>query len=199
MDPFGTFPEPSSTGIGFILATVVTKEEVAFSLAAGDDLGMDAFSQMNFARAMAVLNVRSAAGSARAQAASYNFISCLIITAQNGFGVNVVPLLSLNREMRGEEILWDAVKDISLHPSCRTRLMYAAKTGDMARLRWLVARGAQLEKVDSMNNTALWWACLKGCDDAAALLVQLGAASSIPPTWESWLRECSSLRALSNV
>jgi hypothetical protein len=47
-----------------------------------------------------------------AEALRYNFISCLILTAQNGFGQDVEPFLALSRETWGEEILFDAVKDL---------------------------------------------------------------------------------------
>jgi len=73
----------------------------------------------------------------------HNFISALIHAAQNGFGRDVAPFLALNREMWDEEVLWDAVKDIPSPEGGRTRLMYAAKTGDIGRLRWLLARGAR--------------------------------------------------------
>ena len=43
---------------------------------------------------------------------TYNFISSLILTAQNGFGRDVEPFLALSRETWGEEILFDAVKDL---------------------------------------------------------------------------------------
>ena len=60
----------------------------------------------------------AAASAARAEARRYNFISCLILTAQNGFGRDVEPFLALSRETWEEEILFDAVKDL---PRCRKR------------------------------------------------------------------------------
>ncbi len=42
----------------------------------------------------------------------FNFVSALILTAQNGFGRDVEPFLALSRETWGEEILFDAVKDL---------------------------------------------------------------------------------------
>ena len=86
---------------------------------------------------------------------TYNFVSALIVTAQNGFGRDVEPFLALSRETRGEEILWDAVKDLPSRKYKRTRLMYAAETGDVGRLRWLLARGARLELKDGVGWTAL--------------------------------------------
>jgi hypothetical protein len=43
---------------------------------------------------------------------AHNFLSALIVTAQNGFGRDVEPFLALCRETWGEEVLWDAVKDL---------------------------------------------------------------------------------------
>ena len=45
---------------------------------------------------------------ARADALRHNFLSCLILAAQNGFG----PFLALSWETWGEEQLWAAVKDL---------------------------------------------------------------------------------------
>jgi hypothetical protein len=49
---------------------------------------------------------------ARAGALRYNFLSCLFLAAQNGFGRDVEPFLALSRETWGEEQLWAAVKDL---------------------------------------------------------------------------------------
>ena len=46
------------------------------------------------------------------EARRFNFISCLILTAQNGFGRDVDPFVALCRETWGEEILFDALKDL---------------------------------------------------------------------------------------
>jgi hypothetical protein len=127
-----------------------------------------------------------------AEALRHNFISCLILTAQNGFGRDVEPFLALSRETWGEEILFDAVKDLPhgalqkmdgggelvfemdalgarvldaggkpipvMDPfgKQRTRLMYAAQAGDVARVKWLLARGARVELKDSLGRTALY-------------------------------------------
>jgi hypothetical protein len=56
--------------------------------------------------------IAAAAAAARADALRYNFLSCLILTAQNGFGRDVEPFLALSRETWGEEQLWAAVKDL---------------------------------------------------------------------------------------
>ena len=154
----------------------------------------------------------AADAAARAEALRHNFISCLILTAQNGFGRDVEPFLALSRETWGEEILFDAVKDlphgalqkmdadgnrmyernargelvidavIGLIPVMdpfgqqRTRLMYAAQAGDVARVVWLLARGARMELKDSEGRTALHWAALKGRVGMVWELLARGAA-----------------------
>jgi hypothetical protein len=57
------------------------------------------------------------AAAARADALRYNFLSCLILAAQNGFGQDVEPFLALSKETWGEEQLWAAVKDLP-HACC---------------------------------------------------------------------------------
>ena len=142
----------------------------------------------------------SALAASRADALRYNFISCLILTAQNGFGQDVDHLAALCRETWGEEQWWDAVKDLphgrarregpaaedagapfgfDRGPSSagRTHLMYAAQAGDVARLTWLLARGARLELKDWKGRTALWWACWAGkWASTARELIARGAA-----------------------
>ena len=151
------------------------------------------------AAASAAVTAATAAEDARAEALRYNFVSCLILAAQNGFGQDVEPFLALSRETWGEEQLWAAVKDLphgtlrregpsrEWHPAfgreagpfsvARTRLMYAAQAGNVARLRWLLARGARLEQKDWEGWTALHWACAAGRVDTARELLARGAAA----------------------
>ena len=114
---------------------------------------------------------RERAGREREERLRYNFISCLILAAQNGFWRDVQPFLALCRETWSEEQWWDAVKDLPLgrvvregptrrgatvpfgfdlgpFSAGRTHVMYAAQAGDVARLAWLLARGARLELKD---------------------------------------------------
>jgi hypothetical protein len=58
----------------------------------------------------------------------------------------------------------------------RTRLMYAAQAGDVARLRWLIARGARLELKDWKGRTALYWASRAGRVEVVRELLARGAA-----------------------
>ena len=147
------------------------------------------------------------AASARVEARRFNFISCLILTAQNGFGHDVDPFVALCRETWGEEILFDALKDLphgklklkkadgtrlmvdqaradgttvsvrAVDPFGKklTRVMYAAQAGDVARLRWLIARGARLELKDWKGRTALYWASRKGRVETVRELLLRGA------------------------
>ena len=140
----------------------------------------------------------AAAASARVEARRFNFISCLILTAQNGFGRDVDPFVALCRETWGEEILFDALKDLphgrarqegpavqgATEPfgfdhgpfsAGRTRVMYAAQAGEVARLRWLLARGARLELKDWGGRTALYWASREGRAETVRELLQRGA------------------------
>jgi hypothetical protein len=141
----------------------------------------------------------SADAAARAERLRYNFLSCLFLAAQNGFGQDVEPFLALCRETWGEEQLWAAVKDLphgcarqegparqyaeepfgfELGPfsAGRTHVMYAAQAGDAARLRWLIARGARLELKDWKGRTALLWASEEGRVEAVRELLARGAA-----------------------
>jgi len=105
-----------------------------------------------------------------------NFISALILTAMNGYQEDVAPFLALSRETWGEEILWDACKDVRYGDERRTRLMYAAKIGDLARVRWLLKRGAKVNLVDESQRTAVYFACTNGHFDVVRELLKEGAS-----------------------
>jgi hypothetical protein len=142
----------------------------------------------------------AAAAAARVEALRHNFISCLVIAAQNGFGQDVEPFLALCHETWCEEQLLDAVKDlphgalplrdaagnplldertgaqlVDPRGKRRTRLMCAAQAGDVARLRWLLARGARMDLKDWQGFTALHWACQAGRLATAVALIERGA------------------------
>ena len=113
---------------------------------------------------------------------------------------DVTPFLGLSRETWGEEILWDAVKDLphgrarregpsgrdATEPfgldfgPCslkRTRLMFAAQKSDASRLRWLLARGAKLEAKGLAGQHGTLWASRMGRLDAACAGSQGGRCS----------------------
>ncbi len=127
---------------------------------------------------------QASAGAAATEALRHNFISCLILAAQNGFGRDVEPFLALCHETWGEEVLWDAVKDLPHGSGRRTRLMYAARAGDVTRLRWLLARGARAELADAAGRTALHWASAAGRAGAVKELL-------LPPQLQSPRRASS--------
>jgi hypothetical protein len=58
----------------------------------------------------------------------------------------------------------------------RTRVMYAAQAGDVARLQWLIARGARLELKDWAGRTAMWWASRAGRVETVRELLACDAA-----------------------
>ena len=96
----------------------------------------------------------AAAASARVEARRYNFISCLILTAQIGFGHDVDPFVALCRETWGEEILFDALKDLphgklKLKKEDGTRLMVdeARADGTTVRVRAVDPFGKKLTRV----------------------------------------------------
>ena len=139
------------------------------------------------------------------------FISALIVTAQNGYARDVDPFVGLCRETWGEEALFDALKDLphgrkrlrtaeeaaaqglpefDPYGMGRTRLMYAAHMDDLARVEWLLKRGARLELAGSDGDTALAWASFKGRIRIVQLLLDKGAlvsGASHPPLYAASL------------
>ena len=85
------------------------------------------------------------------------------------------PLWELNE--KGVEVRKDGkrVRAIDPYGKKRTRLMYAAQAGNVARLRWLIARGARLELKDWEGRTALFWASWEGRVEVVRELLARGA------------------------
>jgi len=102
------------------------------------------------------------------------FISCLIITAQRGFHKEVKPFIALCREIWYDKQLWAAIKDTKFGSIGRTHIMYAAKTGNIARLKWLLDRGAQLDQKDLFGHDAFTYACEFGQLDMVRYLIERG-------------------------
>jgi len=98
--------------------------------------------------------------------------------AENGYGEEVFNLaLNLCRESYSEVQTWDAIKDLPRGSQGRTLLMYAAKTGDLHRLRWLLKRNANVNiKTKSgmyaYGYTALHYACENGHIDIVEELLK---------------------------
>ena len=104
------------------------------------------------------------------------FINCLTIAAQNGYQKEVKPFLTLSHKTWEDVQIWAAVKDLKLGPWQRTHLMYAAMRGNIARMRWLLARGAQLELKDCQGKTALAVASEFGHLEMVRELITRGAS-----------------------
>ena len=62
-----------------------------------------------------------------------DIVECLIRAGQNGYASEITPFVGLCRELWSEEQLWDAIKDYQHAPNLRTRLMYNAKIGNIAK------------------------------------------------------------------
>lgn len=89
----------------------------------------------------------------------------LIAVAQNGW-FSPKQISSFGRFGQSEEQIWStpAVKNYQGLPSGRTRLMYAAKQGDVSTVRFLLQRGADVTLRDSDLRDALHYACFE-CDN----------------------------------
>lgn len=105
-----------------------------------------------------------------------SFLNCLTITAQCGFHKEVKPFLALCQETWYDVQLWAAVKDIRHGRRQRTHLMYAAKTGNIVRMSWLLSLCAQLQLKDRFGNTALTYACKSGHLEIVRELIARGAS-----------------------
>jgi ankyrin repeat protein/ubiquitin len=120
------------------------------------------------------------------------FFYLLTRLAQNGYGAVALPFTSLDRTTRGDTELWAAIKDYPHTRSAaarplmrrggRTRLMHAAFTGNVERLRFLLSVGADARLKDGCGATALHWA-LRGplsavTEQVLGLLLKAGADPS---------------------
>jgi ankyrin repeat protein len=98
-------------------------------------------------------------------------IDILIILSQNGYGSHILNKTRACRALRGEEQIWDAIKNIT-HPSIgRTRLMYACKKGDVAYIKWLIKRNSNPFINDFSNRMAFHYACESGNSEAVQIII----------------------------
>jgi hypothetical protein len=74
-----------------------------------------------------------------------------------------------------EEAFWSGLVRVRAGPEKRTRLMYAARCGDVTRITWLLARGAPMEMKNIAGSTALHCASWSGHADAVRALLAAGA------------------------
>jgi hypothetical protein len=81
----------------------------------------------------------------------------------------------LCRATWAEEAFWSGLVRVQSGPSKVTRLMYAARQGDAARVAWLLARGTSRDAKDVHGHTALHYASWNGRTNAVRVLLAAGA------------------------
>jgi hypothetical protein len=96
--------------------------------------------------------------------------------ALSGYGAAVVQMTGMARAFRADVPLW-AVHKAHKGPRGRTRLMYAARKGDVERARFLLERGAAIDDLNKYGDPALVYACQKGHLDVVRFLVERGGAA----------------------
>ena len=71
--------------------------------------------------------------------------------ACEGYWQDIKQVMEVSRVFRYDEQLWDAMKDERGGDPVtgRTRLMYAAKKGDLERVRFLFDRGSRVETLSA--------------------------------------------------
>jgi ankyrin repeat protein len=96
--------------------------------------------------------------------------------ALSGYGEAVGQMTGMARAFRADVPLW-AVHKAHRGPQGRTRLMYAAREGDVERARFLVERGAAVEVVSNKGFSAVMIASQKGHLETVRFLVERGGAA----------------------
>ena len=105
----------------------------------------------------------------------------LELLAYMGWATDVVTCLNLCRDTRSNPNLW-MLADTPNGPNDRTRLMFAAATGDVPRLRELLAYPCvDINKRDAKGFTALSWASINGHLAAVCHLMDCGALALLQP------------------
>jgi Ankyrin repeats (3 copies) len=91
------------------------------------------------------------------------FLTAFIFMTQNGFHKKANPLVGLCITTWVEHQMWDSpLKDMGHGRDKRTRLMHAAWVGNVNRVKWLLRRGASVDKADKWGWTALHFASSHG-------------------------------------
>ena len=98
------------------------------------------------------------------------------IVAQCGFDLDAVP--SCCRALRGDAALWEAIKDARSGPKRRTRLHYAAWACDLARVRFLLSCGCDVNCLDGDHCTPLLYG--ESHLEVVTELIRKGADVNIP-------------------
>jgi len=125
-----------------------------------------------------------------------SFINILFIAALSGYKEDANPFNALSHETWDNVMLWATIKDLQHGPFQRTRLMYAAKTGNVQRVKWLLARGALLDLRSIGGMSALDHGCREGKLEVVQELVAHGAAinpvvNNKPPLWYACMHPTS--------
>ena len=104
--------------------------------------------------------------------------------ACEGYWEDIKQVMGVSRVFRYDEQLWDAMKDEPGGAEWkRTRLMYAAYASDLERVRFLLDRGARVNKgCVSDGMTALMWASLEGHLEVVRELCDRGGDVNIVTT-----------------
>jgi ankyrin repeat protein len=153
----------------------------------------------------------AAAAVVAGDAAADRFLDALIIAFQSeadraGYAEDLRLAAGICSATWGEEQLWSGLVNVQCGERFRTHLMFAAKTGNTARVLWLLARGAQTELKDERGWTALLWAAFNGHDGVVQALVAAGAdvhaasSSRCTPVYaSSWRGHVDVLRTLTTA
>jgi len=124
-------------------------------------------------------------GTARFRAAGFIandacvFIDALFAVAECGgckFAFDARRTVSLCRATAAEERFWSAMLRVHHGLLKRTVLVYAARHGNVARVRWLLARGAPRDARDVDSWTALCFSSWIGHTEVARALLEAGAS-----------------------
>jgi len=110
------------------------------------------------------------------------FIDALFALAECGgckFAFDARRTVSLCRATAAEERFWSAMSHVHHGPQKRAVLMYATWHGDIARVRWLLARGSPRDARDVNGRTALGCSSEEGHAEVARALLAAGASVNV--------------------
>ena len=96
--------------------------------------------------------------------------------ACEGYWQGIKQVMEVSRVFRYDEQLWDAMKDEpGVGDLRRTRLMYAARKGDLVRVCFLLARGARVNTAGIEGSSPLMFAAYGGHLEVVRALCEGGA------------------------
>ena len=121
------------------------------------------------------LTTRAAPRAAQVQGHTERVLQIATCMAMAGFGEAVARMAGMARAFYWDKVLWAVHKGHKGAQRGRTYLMYAAETGNLARLRFLLARGAAVDEGNKWGSTALVCASFTGHLEAVRCLVEHGA------------------------